>query len=123
MDALRYSKKYSTNILTVTVLFSFPFFNLILDASRRYAGMHKHYAGMHTRPLQGGLLYIKPLCTYVLYVPVRNVFDVRRYITWEDGRGLGPGNLEFFGPYLLDAISQGQKILNFKAPAPSHFST
>jgi hypothetical protein len=36
----------------------------------------------------------------------------------EVGKGLGPGNLEFFGPqmalaYRLDAISQG--------PTPSHF--
>ena len=35
-------------------------------------------------------------------------------ITWASGRGLGPGNLEFFGPqmalaYRLDAISQGPK--------------
>jgi hypothetical protein len=35
-------------------------------------------------------------------------------ITWPSGRGMGPGNLEFFGPqmalaYQLDAISQGPK--------------
>jgi hypothetical protein len=29
---------------------------------------------------------------------VRNVFDAGRYITWASGRGLGPGNGEFFGP-------------------------
>jgi hypothetical protein len=34
MDALRYSKKIIT-LLTVTVLFLFTFFNLILDAPRR----------------------------------------------------------------------------------------
>ncbi len=28
---------------------------------------------------------------------MRNVFDAGRYITWESGRGLGPGNGEFFG--------------------------
>jgi hypothetical protein len=33
MDALRYSKKIIT-LLTVTVLFLFTFFNLILDAPR-----------------------------------------------------------------------------------------
>ncbi len=36
------------------------------------------------------------LCTYDLYGPVRNVFDTRRYITKASGRGLGPGNREFF---------------------------
>ncbi len=29
---------------------------------------------------------------------MRNVFDAGRYITWASGRGLGPGNGEFFGP-------------------------
>jgi hypothetical protein len=38
------------------------------------------------------------LCTYDLYSPVCNVFDAGRYITWASGRGLGPGNGEFFGP-------------------------
>ncbi len=70
-------------------------------------------------------------------------------ITWASGRGLGPGNLEFFGPqmtlayrldaisqnffnffnffgpqmalaYRLDAISQSPKNLNYYGPAPSH---
>jgi hypothetical protein len=36
--------------------------------------------------------------TYDLYGPVRNVFDAGRYITWVSGRGLGPGNGDFFGP-------------------------
>ncbi len=36
------------------------------------------------------------------------------FIIWESGKGLGPGNLDFFGPqialaYRLDAISQGPK--------------
>jgi hypothetical protein len=40
------------------------------------------------------------------------IFDAGRSITWASGRGLGPGNLEFFGPkmalaYRVDAISQG----------------
>jgi hypothetical protein len=26
------------------------------------------------------------------------IIDVGRYITWASGRGLGPGNGEFFGP-------------------------
>jgi hypothetical protein len=45
-------------------------------------------------------------------------------ITWASGRGLGPGNLEFFGPqmalaYRLDAISQGLNLSIFRAqPLP-----
>ncbi len=43
--------------------------------------------------------YNNYLCmTYDLYGPVRNVFDAGRYITWASGRGLGPGNGEFFEP-------------------------
>jgi hypothetical protein len=39
-------------------------------------------------------------------------------ITWASGRGLGPGNLNFFGPqiafaYWLDAISQGAEKSQF----------
>ncbi len=46
-----------------------------------------------------------------MYVPVRNVFDAGRYIMWASGRGLGPGNHEFFKnqmalAYRLDAVSQ-----------------
>jgi hypothetical protein len=45
-----------------------------------------------------------------LYV---RIFDACRSITWASERGLGPGNLEFFGhqmalAYLLDAISRAQ---------------
>jgi hypothetical protein len=41
------------------------------------------------------------------------------------GGGLGPGNLEFFGPqialaYRLDVILQGPKTHNFQGPTPSH---
>jgi len=38
------------------------------------------------------------LCTYDLYGSVHNVFDAFRSITRASGRGLGPGNREFFGP-------------------------
>jgi hypothetical protein len=49
------------------------------------------------------------------------VFDV--CITLASGRGLGPGNLEFFGPqmalaYQLNAISQGPKNSRFPRPNP-----
>jgi hypothetical protein len=44
-------------------------------------------------------------------------------ITWASVRGLGPGNLEFFGPqmalaYWLDAISQDPKNSRFPGPNP-----
>jgi hypothetical protein len=35
-----------------------------------------------------------------LYSPVHNVLDACIPITWASGRGLGPGNLEFFGPQM-----------------------
>jgi hypothetical protein len=44
------------------------------------------------------LRYNSYLSTYDLYGPVRNFFDVCRSITRARGRGLGPGNREFFGP-------------------------
>jgi hypothetical protein len=44
-------------------------------------------------------------------------------ITLANGRGLGPGNLDFFGPqmalaYWLNAISQGPKKSRFPWPNP-----
>jgi hypothetical protein len=36
-----------------------------------------------------------------IYIPVRNVFDAGKSITWTSGRGLGPGNFYFFGPQTL----------------------
>jgi hypothetical protein len=38
------------------------------------------------------------LCTYDLYIPVRNVFGACISITRASGRGLGPGIREFFAP-------------------------
>ncbi len=38
------------------------------------------------------------VCTYDLYGPVRNDFDAGASITRASGRGLGPGNRDFFGP-------------------------
>jgi hypothetical protein len=63
--------------------------------TRRYGSMHTegNILVYTRRPLQGGLFYIENhLCTYDLYVPLRNVFDAGRHITWASGRGLGPGN-------------------------------
>jgi hypothetical protein len=44
------------------------------------------------------VLNFKYLCTYDLYGPVRNALMREASITWASGRGLGPGNREFFGP-------------------------
>jgi hypothetical protein len=42
--------------------------------------------------------------------PVHNGFDAGKSITRASGRGLGPGNLDIFGPQMaIDAISKGQK--------------
>ncbi len=51
------------------------------------------------------------------------IFDAGRFITWARGRGLDPGNLEFFEPqmglaYRLAAISQGPKSSLFPGPNP-----
>ncbi len=38
------------------------------------------------------------LLTYDLYGPIHNFFDVGKSIMRASGRGLGPGNQDFFGP-------------------------
>jgi hypothetical protein len=66
-----------------------------------------------------GLLYIKPPMHLCIMLLMRAAS-----ITWGAiGRGLGPGNLDFFGPqmafaYWLDAISQGPKKSRFPGPNP-----
>ncbi len=48
-------------------------------------------------------------------------FDAGKFITWASGRGLGPGNFDFFGPCQMAssrAITQGLKKSRF--PTPSH---
>jgi hypothetical protein len=54
---------------------------------------------------------------------MHNVLDVCISITWGNGRGLGPGILEIFGPqmalaYRLDALSQGPKNSQIPGPNP-----
>ncbi len=44
------------------------------------------------------LRYSSYLWAYDLQGPVRNAFDAGRYITRASGRGLDPGNRDFFGP-------------------------
>ncbi len=43
--------------------------------------------------------------TFDWYGPVRNAFDAGKSITWASGRGLGRGNLDFFGPQMAFAIT------------------
>ncbi len=49
---------------------------------------------------------------YMIYTacPVRNVFDACRSITRASGRGLGPGNREFFGPCEMTSSRQAIAI-------------
>ncbi len=59
-------------------------------------------------------MYTKLSMDLWLIGPVCNAFDAGKSITWTSGRGLCPGNLDFFGPQMvfawrLDAISQGPK--------------
>ncbi len=42
--------------------------------------------------------------------PVRYAFDAGKSIAWASGRGLGPGNLDFFGPQMALA---GQLDVNY----------
>ncbi len=62
-----------------------------------------------------GAAYIKYLCPYDLYGPVRNVFGAGRYVTWASGRGLGPGNGYFWalwnGIELISKCHLGPNIL------------
>jgi hypothetical protein len=48
MNALRYSTKYVITLLTVTVLFLFTFFNLILDAHRLLASAVQYVTRLNT---------------------------------------------------------------------------
>jgi hypothetical protein len=53
------------------------------------------------------------------------IFDACRSVTWESGRGLGPGNLEFLGPKWHSPIGSmpfhmSQKSPNFQGPTPPH---
>ncbi len=75
------------------------------------------------RPLQGGLLYINPPMHLWFKHPCAQFFDMGRYITWASGRGLGPGNLEFFGPQNSTRLSArchftGPKKLSISGAQP-----
>ncbi len=72
-----------------------------------------------------GLLYIKTTYARMIYMALCVILLMRAAsITWASGMGLSPGNLNFCGSqmalaYRLDAISQGQKSLDFQGPNPS----
>ncbi len=68
-------------------------------------------------------IYNSYLRTYDLYVPVCNAFDAGKSITRASGRGLGPGNQDFFGPCEMASSRQasavwGPKKLRFPWPNP-----
>ncbi len=54
-----------------------------------------------------------------IYGPMRNIFDAGRYVMWASGRGLGPGNREFFGPLWNDIEPIGECHLGPKKPSDS----
>jgi hypothetical protein len=72
-----------------------------------------------------GLLYIKPPYTPMIYMALCIMLLMRAaFITWARERGLGPGNLNFFGPqmalaYRFNAISQGPKKVSISRARPS----
>jgi hypothetical protein len=46
----------------------------------------------------------------MIYTAPLNVFDAGRYITRGSGRGMGPGNGEFFGPCEMASSRQASAI-------------
>jgi hypothetical protein len=69
------------------------------------------------------LVHKTTLCTYDLYGPVHNAFDAGSIYYLGKWEGVGPWNLNFFGPqmalaYRLNAISQGPKKSRFPGPNP-----
>ncbi len=56
---------------------------------------------------------IQYLWTSDCYGPVRNAFDAGKFISWASGRGLGPGNLEVFGPQIAVPTSCRPAIREF----------
>jgi hypothetical protein len=50
------------------------------------------------------------LWTYDLYGPVCNAFDEGKYIPRASGRGLGPGNQDFFEPCEMTSSHQASAI-------------
>jgi hypothetical protein len=77
---------------------------------------------MHTWASPGWALVLKTTYAPMIYTaPCILLLMGAASITRASGKGLGPGNLEFFGPqmalaYWLDAISQGLKTLDFQGP-------
>jgi hypothetical protein len=59
------------------------------------------------------------LWTYNLYGPIRNAIDAGKSITRASGRGLGPGNRDFFGPCEIALSRQVSAIWGPKRPYQS----
>jgi hypothetical protein len=81
-------------------------------------------AGSSNKAPSAGSLYFtySYLCTYDLYSPVHNVLDACISITRASGRGLGPGNRDFFRPFEMASSQQasaiwGQKTKEFPCTA------
>ncbi len=61
--------------------------------------LHEKYIfGQKEGPVHRGPVHSIKMLLYPLYDPVRNAFDAGNSITWVSGRGLGPGNRDFFVP-------------------------
>ncbi len=57
---------------------------------------------------------ISCLWTYDLYSPIRNAFDAGKSITRASGRGLGPENRDFLGPWEMALSLQASTIWGLK---------
>ncbi len=84
-----------------------------------YSPAHLPHSMGHETFLVGSCT-LKYLCTYDLCSPVYNVLDVCISVTWAR-EGVGPWKSRVFGPQMalafqLDAITQGQKTLDFQDP-------
>ncbi len=55
-------------------------------------------------------IYNSYLRTYDLYGPESSAFDAGKSITRASGRGLGPGNQDFFGPYEMASSHQASAV-------------
>jgi hypothetical protein len=73
----------------------------------RFLGPVKWHLADRGVPFGGQNSY---LWTYDLYCPVHNAFDVGKSITWTSGRGVGPGNQDFFGPCDIASSRQASAI-------------
>jgi hypothetical protein len=72
-----------------------------------------HYKEMRLMAMELMRMKIKDeknLRTYDFYGPVCNAFDAGKSITRASGRGLGPGNQDFFGPCEMASSRQASAV-------------